>query len=69
MLTDNGVHCCHQPGKRSGLKSRYEQAIIRGEPARYAHHEPGYYRLPPDWSGGSTSIFASQQREDAVAAM
>jgi len=49
------------------LKSRYEQAIIRGEPARVAHHEPGSYRLPPDWSGGYTSIFSAQQQEDAAA--
>lgn len=49
------------------LTSRCEQAMIRGEPARFAHHEPGHYRLPPDWSGGYTSIFASQQQEDLAA--
>ncbi len=49
------------------LKSRYEQAIIRGEAARHAHHEPGRFRLPPDWSGGYTSIFASQKHEDVAA--
>ncbi|RMH47138.1 MAG: phytanoyl-CoA dioxygenase family protein [Alphaproteobacteria bacterium] len=46
------------------LKSRYEQRIIRGQPARMAHHEPGRFRLPPDWSGGYRSIFASQQGEE-----
>lgn len=51
------------------LKSRYEQRIIRGEPAREVHHEPGRYRVPPDWSGGYTSIFAIQQREKVAAAM
>lgn len=45
------------------LKSRYEQAVVRGTPARHAHHEPGHYRLPPDWSGGYSSIFALQQKE------
>lgn len=45
------------------LKSRYEQAVVRGEAARHAHHEPGHFRLPPDWSGGYTSIFALQQKE------
>jgi Phytanoyl-CoA dioxygenase (PhyH) len=45
------------------LKSRYEQAIVRGRPAAFAHHEPGRFRLPPDWSGGYSSIFALQQQE------
>ncbi len=45
------------------LKSRYEQAIICGEPVNEAHHEPGRYRMPPDWSGGYTSIFALQKQE------
>jgi hypothetical protein len=51
------------------LKSRYEQRIIRGKAASHVHHEPGRYRVPPDWSGGYTSIFAIQQREKAAAAM
>ena len=50
------------------LKSRYEQAIVRGNPAACAHHEPGRFRLPPDWSGGYSSIFALQQQEGAEAA-
>lgn len=50
------------------LPSRYEQRIIRGRPARMAHHEAGRFRLPPDWSGGYRSIFASQQQEEALAA-
>ncbi len=45
------------------LPSRYEEQILRGEPARTAHHEPGRYRLPPDWSGGYGSIFQTQQQE------
>jgi hypothetical protein len=45
------------------LKSRYEQAVVRGRPATHAHHEPGRFRLPPDWSGGYSSIFALQQQE------
>lgn len=49
------------------LKSRHEQQIVRGRPAREAHHEPGRFRLPPDWSGGYRSIFASQQKEEAQA--
>lgn len=45
------------------LQSAYEQAVVRGRPASHAHHEPGRFRLPPDWSGGYGSIFASQQKE------
>lgn len=49
------------------IRSRYDQAIVRGRPARYAHHDPRPCPLPPDWSGGYSSIFALQQREQAVA--
>lgn len=51
------------------LKSPHEQVIVRGQPAKTVHHEPGRYRVPPDWSGGYTSIFAIQQREKVAAAM
>lgn len=50
------------------LRSRFDQAIVRGRPARYSHHDPRPCLLPPDWSGGYSSIFALQQREDAAAA-
>ena len=32
--------------------------------ARAGHHDPRPCLLPPDWSGGCTSIFALQQEED-----
>lgn len=51
------------------LRSRHEQAIVRGRPAARVHHEPGRFRLPPDWSGGYSSIFALQQGETRPAAM
>ena len=58
------------------LQSKYCGAIVRGKPARWAYHDPRPCLLPPDWSGGYTSIFALQQEEDwskerpkAVAAM
>lgn len=35
--------------------------LLRGRPARYAHHEPLTLRLPPDWSAGYTSIFEHHQ--------
>ena len=46
------------------LPSRYEGTIVRGRPARYAHHDPRPCQVPPDWSGGYTSLFALQQEED-----
>jgi ectoine hydroxylase-related dioxygenase (phytanoyl-CoA dioxygenase family) len=41
--------------------------IVRGEPARFAHHEPMRMRLPPDWSQSYSSIFESQQGEERSA--
>jgi Phytanoyl-CoA dioxygenase (PhyH) len=46
------------------LQSKYAGAIVRGKPARWAYHDPRPCLLPPDWSGGYTSIFALQQEED-----
>ena len=45
------------------LTTRYYGQVIRGEPARWAHHDPRPCLQPPDWSGGYTSIFALQQEE------
>jgi len=39
--------------------------IVRGEPARWADHDPRPCQIPPDWSGGYTSIYAAQAGEDA----
>lgn len=52
------------PYTHNPLHSRYDQCIVRGERARWAHHDPRPCLVPPDWSGGYTSIFALQQRED-----
>lgn len=46
------------------LQSRYMGQVVRGKPARFAHHDPRPCLLPPDWSAGYTSIFALQQEED-----
>ena len=48
-----------QPSVHSG-------EIVRGEPARWAHHDGRPCLVPPDWSGGYTSIFAAQAGEDAA---
>lgn len=46
-----------------GNKTRYTWCIVRGKPARVAHHEPVTLRVPPDWSQSYTSIFEDQQGE------
>ena len=46
------------------IMSSYYGAIVRGTSALYAHHDPRPCQIPPDWSGGYRSIFASQQDED-----
>ncbi len=43
--------------------------LVRGEPVRWAHHDPRPCQIPPDWSGGYTSIYAAQAGEDKSAAM
>ena len=51
------------PYTPNALESRYDQTIVRGGPVRWAHHDPRPCPIPPDWSGGYTSIFALQQEE------
>ncbi|NLD55307.1 MAG: phytanoyl-CoA dioxygenase family protein [Burkholderiaceae bacterium] len=55
------------PYTSNPIKSRFDQAIVRGKPARFAHHDPRPCLLPPDWSGGYSSIFALQQGEEGRA--
>ena len=45
------------------LPSRFEGRIVRGRAARFAVHDPRPCQVPPDWSGGYTSLFALQQEE------
>ena len=49
------------------IRPKHDQTIIRGKRAAWAHHDPRPCLLPPDWSGGYTSIFALQQREEEKA--
>ena len=46
-------------------RSKYDQQIVRGQTARWARHDPEPCLLPPDWSGGYTSIFTLQQQEES----
>jgi ectoine hydroxylase len=47
----------------------YNQAILRGKRARWAHHDPRPCQMPPDWSGGYTSIFDLQQKSGSTSKM
>ncbi len=42
--------------------------MVRGRPANVAHFDLEECRMPPDWSGGYTSIFAAQQDENSLQA-
>ena len=46
------------------LQTRYAGSIVRGKPAREAFIDPRPCVLSPDWSGGYTSLFALQQKEE-----
>ncbi len=48
--------------------SKHAYEVVRGTRARWARHDPRPCLLPPDWSGGYTSIFAAQTGEDHAAA-
>ena len=48
--------------------SSHACTVVRGQPARWASHDPRPCQIPPDWSGGYTSIYAAQVGEDQAAA-
>ena len=52
------------PYTANPLSSPHSGSILRGEPARWARHDPRPCLIPPDWSGGYTSIYAVQQEEE-----
>ncbi len=56
------------PYTHNPLHSKYDQQIVRGRPSRWAYHDPRPCLMPPDWSGGYTSIFALQQAENKTVA-
>ena len=43
------------------LPNRYDGAIVRGQPARWSHHDPRPCEIPPDWSGGYVGPWAHQK--------
>jgi ectoine hydroxylase-related dioxygenase (phytanoyl-CoA dioxygenase family) len=56
------------PYTHNPIYSKYDQQIVRGEQVHWAHHDPRPCLVPPDWSGGYTSIFALQRAEGKTAA-
>ncbi len=44
--------------------SEHAGEMVRGQRARWARHDPRPCLIPPDWSGGYTSIFAAQAGEE-----
>ena len=44
--------------------SRHNGTIVRGKRTRWIHYDPRPCLMPPDWSGGYSSIFALQQAEE-----
>nr|NIS39332.1 phytanoyl-CoA dioxygenase family protein [Desulfuromonadales bacterium] len=53
-----------RPYTACSYPSSHYLTVVRGKPAKYAHHEALRMPLPPDWSAGYTSIFAHQKREE-----
>ena len=43
--------------------TRNTYKVIRGEAVQWAEHDPRPCQIPPDWSGGYTSIYAAQAGE------
>jgi ectoine hydroxylase len=56
------------PYRPNPLANRYEGVIVRGKPARWAHHDPRPCEIPPDWSGGYAGPWAHQRSAPAGSA-
>ena len=48
------------PYTDGGTTSSNYRRLVRGEPARWAHHDPRPCPLPPDWSRGYPSLYEQQ---------
>jgi ectoine hydroxylase-related dioxygenase (phytanoyl-CoA dioxygenase family) len=44
------------------LPNPYEGTIVRGKPARWAHHDPRPCEIPPDWSSGYVGPWTHQKQ-------
>ncbi len=54
------------PYTPAAYPSSHVGEVVRGQPAKFARHDPINLRLPPDWSGGYTSIFSHQEKLESV---
>lgn len=54
--------CDAMPYTPAAYLSKHYGRVVRGSEARYSHHEAVDMRMPPDWSGGYTSIFEHQEK-------
>ena len=52
----------NRPYVAPAYKSKFYDTVVRGGVARSVHLVDGDLRLPPDWSGGYTSIFDHQEK-------
>ncbi len=52
--------CDAIPYTRPAYPSENYGRVVRGTEARFSHHQALDMRMPPDWSGGYTSIFEHQ---------
>jgi ectoine hydroxylase-related dioxygenase (phytanoyl-CoA dioxygenase family) len=50
------------PYRPNPLPNPYDGAIVRGTPARWAHHDPRPCEIPPDWSAGYVGPWAHQKQ-------
>ena len=57
------------PYTANPASKKHYRSLVRGKPARWAHHDPRPCLIPPDWSAGYTSIFAAQSGEEGTAAV
>lgn len=55
------------PYTANPASKKHYRSLVRGKPARWAHHDPRSCLIPPDWSQGYTSIFAAQSGEEGSA--
>ena len=53
-----------RPYTAPAYPSTHHGQVVRGTKSKYARHDPVKLRLPPDWSGGYSSIFAHQNNTD-----
>ena len=50
------------PYSANPIPSIYDGTIVRGERARWAHHDPRSCQVPPDWSAGYVGPWAHQSK-------